>query len=193
MKKIILVIAVLTVSFNTFSQKKEYFFANEEVDNTLKFNFIAPLTGYTGFSFEKYLKPGLNWEAGFGIIGLGLNKQQNKPFGCNFMGGLKIYHKSSPYHSFWNTVTLCLNCKYLFFASENIMKYMTKKMEVSYTKTYLPLLLCSLWEKKVFGEMCLLPIGLYLLDTVSVQQAGAIGIMVLSVEVRIFLFLLWQA
>jgi hypothetical protein len=100
MKKAVITIVAIALSFATLAQKDAEF-SNERMDNSLKFNFIAPLTGYTSFSFERYLKPGINWEAGIGIIGLGLNKQEGKPFGINLSGGLKIYHRNTN-RSFWN-------------------------------------------------------------------------------------------
>lgn len=40
--------------------------------NAVKVTFLAPLAGYTTFSYERALKPGRSWEAKLGIIGLGI-------------------------------------------------------------------------------------------------------------------------
>jgi hypothetical protein len=37
----------------------------------LKISFLAPLVGYTRFTYERAIKPGHSWEAKLGIIGLG--------------------------------------------------------------------------------------------------------------------------
>ena len=44
------------------------------VDKTssLKFHFFSPLTHKLAFSYEWMVKPGFNWEAGFGIVGPGV-------------------------------------------------------------------------------------------------------------------------
>ncbi|MDR1725713.1 MAG: hypothetical protein LBR28_04915 [Bacteroidales bacterium] len=107
MKKILIIIAIIAISLTTMAQENckinELTFSNEQMDNSLKFNFIAPLTGYTSFSFEKYLKPGLNWEVGVGFIGFGLNNQKERnPYGANISAGLKIFHQNRISKSFWN-------------------------------------------------------------------------------------------
>ena len=41
--------------------------------NAVKFGFMAPLVGYSTFSFERCLNPGKSFETGFSVIGLGKN------------------------------------------------------------------------------------------------------------------------
>ena len=44
-----------------------------QLTKAIKFNFLAPLLGYTEFGFEKSLSPLKAYEVNFGIIGLGKN------------------------------------------------------------------------------------------------------------------------
>ncbi len=46
----------------------------EQRKNVLKFSFLAPLAGYSSFTYERAIKPGHSWEAKLGIIGLGVNQ-----------------------------------------------------------------------------------------------------------------------
>lgn len=41
----------------------------------IKINFLAPLLGYSQFTYEQSIKPGQDWEATLGIIGLGKNPE----------------------------------------------------------------------------------------------------------------------
>ncbi|MDQ2719513.1 MAG: hypothetical protein M3Z26_07110 [Bacteroidota bacterium] len=66
-----------------------------QLRKAVKINFLAPLLGYTQFSFEKSISPLKSYELGFGIIGAGKNYQidnfyyngQNTSYKRNAFGG----------------------------------------------------------------------------------------------------------
>ncbi len=49
--------------------------------NILKIEFMSPLSGNTTFAYERSLRPGRSMEATLGIIGLGIDQNDNNPFG----------------------------------------------------------------------------------------------------------------
>ena len=69
----------------------------------IKFNFLAPITGNTTFSYEQLQKPTRSWEASLGIIGLGFNTWDEEPrgafakFGLKFMKDPDFYSKGMRY------------------------------------------------------------------------------------------------
>jgi hypothetical protein len=62
--------------------------------SAFKFNFFSPLSRHLAFSYEWMQKPGLNWEAGIGIIGPGVSIadliNDSKPKGAFLRGGAKF-------------------------------------------------------------------------------------------------------
>lgn len=66
-----------------------------QLTKAIKINFLAPLLGYSQFSFEKSVSPLKSYELGFGIIGAGKNAQvdnfyyngQNTVYKRNAFGG----------------------------------------------------------------------------------------------------------
>lgn len=58
--------------------------------NALKVEFLSPITGNTTFAYEHSLKPGRSIEASLGIIGLGLNGNNNNPAGVFLKTGYKF-------------------------------------------------------------------------------------------------------
>lgn len=81
------------------SMEDAMFGKNNYQDNTnngIKFNFLSPLIGYTEFDYERSVKPGQSWEAGLGIIGLGLNNE-NDAVGVFVSGGYRFYRSPDYY------------------------------------------------------------------------------------------------
>lgn len=68
----------------------------DNTNNAIKFNFLSPLIGYTEFDYERSVKPGQSWEAGLGIIGLGLNND-NDAAGFFVSGGYRFYRSPDYY------------------------------------------------------------------------------------------------
>lgn len=58
--------------------------------NALKIDFLAPLTGNTTLAYEYSLKPGNSMEGTIGIIGLGVDTQDNNPSGMFIKYGVKF-------------------------------------------------------------------------------------------------------
>lgn len=87
----------LVHKFDTPSLKNPEIYANQR-KNALKVTFLAPLAGYTTFSYERSIKPGHSWEAKLGIIGLGKtggffsssSQFQEKQLGAFITGGYKF-------------------------------------------------------------------------------------------------------
>ncbi len=73
----------------------------------LKVSFLAPLAGYTRFTYERAIKPGHSWEAKLGIVGLGqqggldgsLGSSQVRQSGVFVAGGYKYILQPSYYLS----------------------------------------------------------------------------------------------
>lgn len=59
----------------------------------LKIDFIAPMLGKTTIDYERSIKPGLSWEVGTTIVGLGINlNTSHTTEGAIFGGGIKFIH-----------------------------------------------------------------------------------------------------
>ncbi|MBI3502109.1 MAG: hypothetical protein HY063_09960 [Bacteroidetes bacterium] len=67
--------------------------------SVLKFHFFSPLSHHLAFTYEWMNKPGFNWEAGFGIYGIGtsaIDKQERRmPRGIFLRFGPKFFLGSS--------------------------------------------------------------------------------------------------
>ena len=57
------------------SSLKDVSLYEDQAKNAIKINFLAPLLGYSQFSFERSLKPGRSYELTLGIIGLGKRQE----------------------------------------------------------------------------------------------------------------------
>ena len=79
--------------FEQKAPKKTDFSKDEK--NAIKFNFIAPLFGYTYFSYERAVKPGVSFEIGLGAIGLGGDLDEIKPLGGVMKLGVKLRRSPS--------------------------------------------------------------------------------------------------
>ena len=72
------------------------------VDNrtrAIKIDFISPLTGNITISYEQSIKPGRSWEASVGLIGLGLDPNNNNPLGLFAQFGFKFIKSPDFYFS----------------------------------------------------------------------------------------------
>lgn len=58
--------------------------------NAFKIDFMSPLTGNTSFSYERSSKPSCSYEITIGIIGLGIDPNDNDQSGLFFKGGVKF-------------------------------------------------------------------------------------------------------
>lgn len=65
----------------------------------IKIDFISPLTGNTTISYEQSIKPGRSWEASVGLIGLGLDPNNNNPLGLFAQFGFKFIKSPDFYFS----------------------------------------------------------------------------------------------
>lgn len=58
--------------------------------NALKVDFLSPLTGNLTFAYERSIKPGRSFEAGLGIVGLGVDVDDRNAAGVFFKFGAKF-------------------------------------------------------------------------------------------------------
>jgi len=71
--------------------------------HALKVNFLAPLTGNTTISYERLIRPSRSWEVSLGIIGLGIDENEENPrgvfakFGMKFIKSPDFYLKGMRY------------------------------------------------------------------------------------------------
>jgi hypothetical protein len=72
---------------DNFNNPENYLNDNK---NALKVEFLSPLTGNTTIAWEHSLKPGRSYEIALGLIGLGMDKNENNPAGIFLKGGYKF-------------------------------------------------------------------------------------------------------
>ncbi len=88
---IFLIIFVISVS----AQQVDTEYDNQK-KSILKMEFFSPLTGHTTFGYERYIKDWVSWEVKLGIIGLGVDNEDDyngfskNPVGILFRGGPKF-------------------------------------------------------------------------------------------------------
>ena len=58
--------------------------------HAIKVDFLAPLTGNMSFSYEKLIRPSRSWEVSLGIIGLGVDNNDENPQGAFAKFGMKF-------------------------------------------------------------------------------------------------------
>lgn len=68
----------------------------DNTNNAIKFDFLAPFMGYSEFEYERSVKPGQSWTASLGIIGLGFNNIDNA-IGFSLAGGYRFYRSPDYY------------------------------------------------------------------------------------------------
>ncbi len=59
--------------------------------NSIKFNFLSPIGDRTHFNWERSIKPGISYEVGLNLIGLGRRFGQYTPVGATINGGFRFY------------------------------------------------------------------------------------------------------
>jgi len=69
----------------------------DNTNNAIKFNFLAPFMGFSEFDYERSIKPGQSWTAGLGIIGLGFKTISVDAIGLSISGGYRFYRSPDYY------------------------------------------------------------------------------------------------
>lgn len=69
----------------------------DNTNNAIKFNFLAPIMGFSEFDYERSIKPGQSWTAGLGIIGLGFETFGVEAIGVSFSAGYRFYRSPDYY------------------------------------------------------------------------------------------------
>lgn len=59
--------------------------------NNLKFNFLSPISDRAHFNWEHSIKPGMSYEVGLNLIGLGKRYGMYTPVGATVNGGFRLY------------------------------------------------------------------------------------------------------
>jgi hypothetical protein len=62
----------------------------DQKKHAIKLNFLAPLTGNTTISYERLIRPSRSWEVSLGIIGLGVDDNDENPRGAFAKFGMKF-------------------------------------------------------------------------------------------------------
>lgn len=90
MKKTILLTLLILLNISLFAQQIDTDYETQK-KSIIKMEFFSPLTGHTTFGYERYIKDWFSWEAKVGIIGLGIDNEDNTdPSGFFFRGGPKF-------------------------------------------------------------------------------------------------------
>lgn len=69
----------------------------DNTNNAIKFNFFAPIMGFSEFEYERSIKPGQSWTAALGIVGLGFNTTNIDAIGISLSGGYRFYRSPDYY------------------------------------------------------------------------------------------------
>ncbi|MFT5750192.1 MAG: hypothetical protein ACI93S_001468 [Ancylomarina sp.] len=72
---------------NSLYGEKTY---EDQKKHAIKLNFLAPLTGNTTISYERLIRPSRSWEVSLGIIGLGVDNNDENPRGAFAKFGMKF-------------------------------------------------------------------------------------------------------
>jgi len=88
----------------------------DQARNALKFNFLAPLMGYTQLSFERSLKPGRSYELTLGIIGLGKRQKLYRYYNYDMNGN---YYTTTKYRE---AAGVFLGAGYKFLTLPNFIR-----------------------------------------------------------------------
>lgn len=75
------------IASSTFDDADYYADQNKRA---VKISFLSQLSGSTEFSYEQSVKPGMSWEAGLGIIGLGWDPQEDNAAGAYVRASYKF-------------------------------------------------------------------------------------------------------
>lgn len=145
-----------------------------QLRKAIKINFLAPLLGYSQFSFEKSISPLKSYELGLGIIGAGKNYQidqyyingQNQPYKRNAFGGfVEAGYKFNKLPNFFNRgvrMTHIMQGSYvkptatLGFYSDNALNYKTGNPVLEKRNNLFGAIIVNLGHQWIFGDKFLL-------------------------------------
>ena len=65
--------------------------------NAVKFNFLSPLYGSTQIGYERAVVPGQSFQLDMGLIGLGIDPDEDDPIGVGFKAGYKFIRSPDHY------------------------------------------------------------------------------------------------
>ncbi len=159
-----------------------------QLSKAVKINFLAPLLGYSQFSFEKSISPLKSYELGLGIIGAGKNYQidnyyingQYQPYKRNAFGGfVEAGYKFNKLPNFFNKgvrMTHIMQGSYvkptatLGFYTDNAVNYKTGNPVLEKRNNVFGAIILNFGHQWVFGDKFLIDIyyGLgYVFDNVK--------------------------
>ncbi len=149
-----------------------------QLSKAIKINFLAPLLGYSQFSYEKSISPLKSYELGLGIIGAGKNRQtseyyvdgQYQPYKRNAFGGfVEGGYKFNKLPNFFNKgvrMTHIMQGSYvkptatLGFYSDNAINYKTGNVNPTLEKRHnvFGAIILNFGHQWVFGDKFLIDI-----------------------------------
>ena len=159
-----------------------------QLSKAIKINFLAPLLGYSQFSFEKSISPLKSYELGLGIIGAGKNYQidnyyingQYQPYKRSAFGGfVEAGYKFNKLPNFFNKgvrMTHIMQGSYvkptatLGFYTDNAVNYKTGNPVLEKRNNVFGAIILNFGHQWVFGDKFLIDIyyGLgYVFDNVK--------------------------
>ena len=159
-----------------------------QLAKAVKINFLAPLLGYSQFSYEKSVSPLKSYELGIGIIGAGKNYQidnyyingQTQPYKRNAFGGfVEAGYKFNKLPNFWNKgarMTHLMQGSYvkptatLGFYSDNALNYKTGNPVLEKRNNVFGSIILNFGHQWIFGDKFLVDVyyGIgYALDNVK--------------------------
>lgn len=86
-EKLILETGIEIVFEDEFNNPENYL---DNKKNALKIDFLSPLTGNTSLSYERSIRPGRSYEMTLGLIGMGIDPNDNNQGGFFVKGGIKF-------------------------------------------------------------------------------------------------------
>jgi len=165
-----------------------------QLSKAVKINFLAPLLGYSQFSFEKSVSPLKSYELGLGIIGAGKNYQiddyyingQYQPYKRNAFGGfVEAGYKFNKLPNFFNKgarMSHIMQGSYikptatLGFYNDNAVNYKTGNPVLEKRNNIFGAIILNFGRQWVFGEKFLIDVyyGLgYAFDNVKDDYNGS--------------------
>ncbi len=147
-----------------------------QLTKAIKLNFLAPLLGYTQFSFEKSVAPLKSYELSLGIIGAGKNSEiddyyingQNQPYRRNAFGGfIEAGYKFTKLPNFYNKglrMIHLLQGSYVKptaifgYYSDNALNYKTGDPVLQKRHNVFGAVVVNLGHQWIFGDKFLLDI-----------------------------------
>jgi hypothetical protein len=145
-----------------------------QLAKAVKINFLAPLLGYSQFSYEKSVSPLKSYELGIGIIGAGKNYQiddyyingQFQPYKRNAFGAfVEAGYKFNKLPNFWNKnarMTHLMQGSYvkptatLGFYSDNALNYKTGNPVLEKRNNVFGAIILNFGHQWVFGDKFLI-------------------------------------